>query len=478
MKKLDIKDSLKKNAFKKGSYSAILIVIVIAIAFLVNMLVNQLPENVKAKDLSSQKLYTISNQSKSLLSSLDKDITIYQISETGSEDSYINKLLDKYAALSKHINVQTLDPELSLGLLTTYNASDLPDNSLTFVSGDRYKTVSYDDIYEADYSNYYYSGSTSYNYDGEGEITSAINYVTTENLPIIYAVTGHGEQTFADTISKAVTKQNISTESLNLLNSDVPEDCSILAILSPTKDCSADEASKIINYLKNGGKALIIMQYNGEDITNFNSVLNEYCVSLDTGYVVETDKNYYVDNGYYLLPNAEDSDITSSINDDGMYVMVPFSSAIKKSDVVRDTFTITDLLTTTSDSYLDTDYGQDGNYGKSSDDTSGSFSVGVSIEESNDDGSKTQIVLYSCYNMFLSQIIDQYTLGNTDLITNSLSWMSNNNTLISIPTKSLSTAYNTVSASRANMYTGIFCIIVPLVIIAAGFVIWYKRRKA
>lgn len=475
---LNIKQSLNSKHFKKGSYSASLIVIVIAVVVLLNMFVREMPKTWTSKDLSPQKLYTISKQSKNLVKNINKDITIYQISESGKEDSYIQKLLDKYKSYNKHITVKTLDPEITPGLLNKYNATSLADNSLIVICGDRYKNISYDDIYEQDYSDYYTSGSSSYNYDGEGEITSAINYVTTDDLPVMYTLSGHGEKTLADSITKMITKQNVTSSTLNLLNSDIPDDCGILAIVAPTNDCNASEAQKIISYLKAGGKALIIMQYEGSDLVNFNTILTEYGLSIEKGYVCESNKNYYVDNGYYLLPSVENTDITNSICKDNLYVLIPFAESIKRADNVRSTETITDLLTTTEDAYLDVDYGQDGSYKKGDSDPVGTYSLAVSVEEPVQNDKKTQLVVFSSYNMFISQVVDQYTLGNTDLITNSISWMSGNTTNISIPTKSLSITFNTVNKSRANLYTIIFCVIIPFAVVTIGFVVWYKRRKA
>lgn len=477
MKNINFKQSFKNKHFKKGSYSAGLIVIVLVIALVLNMLVKQMPKNWTTKDLSPQKLYTISNTSKKIIKNLKKDVTIYQISESGKEDSYIQKLLDKYKSYSDHIIVKTLDPEISPGLLNQYNATSLSDNSLIVISGDKSKNISYDDIYEQDASNYYTTGTSSYNYDGEGEITSAVNYVTTENLPIMYTLTGHGEKAFADSIAKSITKQNITTTSLNLLNSEIPEDCGILAIIAPNNDCNSSESQKIISYLKSGGKALIIMQYNGTELKNFNSIIAEYGLSIDKGFVCESNKNYYVDNGYYLLPTVENSDITESICKDNLYVLIPFAESIKKAENTRQTEKITDLLTTTEDAYLDVDYGKDGSYKKDVNDPSGAYSLGVSVEETVNNKT-TQLVLFSSYNMFLTQVVDQYTLGNTDLITNSLSWMSGSKTNISIPTKSLNISYNTVSKSKANLYTIIFCVMIPLTVITLGFITWFKRRKA
>lgn len=478
MKKWNIKASFKTSRFKKGSYSAGLIAIVIAIVFFVNMFVGQLPTSVTALDMSKQKLYTLSEESKNVLKSLDDDITIYQIAKSGSEDSYIRKLLENYSSQSDHITVKTLDAELTPGLITKYEASELTSDSLIVVSGEKYKKVAYEDIYEEDYTNYYYTGSVDYNYDGEGEITSALNYVTTEDLPIMYTLTGHGEQAFSDTVTAMIEKQNFEVKDLKLLSGEIPEECSVLTIIAPQSDCSEGEADKIINYLEAGGNVILILNYSGTDTPNFEKVMEAYGLAIQEGYVCEVDNNYYVNNGYYLLPKLGSHEVTESILNNNLYVLAPISLGINHLDEVRSSLTITDLLTTTSKSYADSDYGADGSTIQSSKDTSGPFAIAAAVEEDIDELGSAKLVVFGTYNLFVDAITQQYTLGNIDMLTNSLKWMAGSVASVSIPVKSLNVTYNTVTSSEASFYTGVFCIMIPVAVLVFGFVVWFRRRKA
>lgn len=486
MKGINIKKSFKSGSFKKGTYSAGISAIVIAVVIVINLVAGQLPESIKSIDMSSEKYYTVGSLTKEIVKNLKDDITIYQMCTTGKEDSTISKLLDTYKSLSDKIKVETLDPDLQPGVVTKYNASDASTNSLIVVSGDRTKIVDYNDIYEQDYSQYYTTGSTSTSFDGEGEITSAINYVTTDNLPKMYTLSGHGEQTFSTTVSDAITKQNIETADLNLLASEsvVPEDCNILAIVCPSTDCSEEEAKAIISYLDAGGKAFIVMNryYSGTDLPNFNSVLDAYGLKMQEGYVIENDQNYYYRYGYYLLPEVESHDITSSFKGD-KYIMAPMAQGIVKTDEARSTLTIENLLTTTEDSYADVDYGegaaQDGSYAKAADDVDGPFAVAVAVSEEHDDGTKTQLAVYGSYIMFTEDITNTFSLGNVDMLTDSLTWMCDSETnTVSIAAKSMDVPQNTIQESKSNIWTMVYVVLIPLAVVIAGFVVWYRRRKA
>ena len=77
--KRKFKDSINKKYLKNGSYSSVMIVVFIAIIIVINMIVGNLPSKYTQLDISSEKLYTIGDETKAMLKNLDKDVTIYQI---------------------------------------------------------------------------------------------------------------------------------------------------------------------------------------------------------------------------------------------------------------------------------------------------------------------------------------------------------------------------------------------------------------
>lgn len=80
--------------------------------------------------------------------------------------------------------------------------------------GDSSKYIPYSDIYvqEADYTTYSYKTS----FDGEGAITSAINYVTSDTHPKIYTLEGHGEADLPSTFSSQIERENYETDAISL----------------------------------------------------------------------------------------------------------------------------------------------------------------------------------------------------------------------------------------------------------------------
>ena len=118
-----------------------MIVVFVAIIIVINMIVGNLPSKYTQLDISSEKLYTIGDETKAMLKDLDKDVTIYQIAQSGSEDETISNLLQRYADESDHIKVEQKDPVVNPKFVSEYTSDNLSSNSLIVVCGDRNKVV-------------------------------------------------------------------------------------------------------------------------------------------------------------------------------------------------------------------------------------------------------------------------------------------------------------------------------------------------
>ena len=472
--------TISKKHIKNGSYTMVMSVIFIAVVIVINMIVSTIPSKYSEIDISSQKLYSIGDETKKMLKDLEKDVTIYQIAQSGSEDENISNLLKKYEDESKHIKVEQKDPVVNPKFVSQYTSDDLSANSLIVVCGDRNKVIDYNNIYETSIDYQTYSSQTT-GFDGEGQITSAIGYVTSENLPALYTVEGHGEKDMDSSIKEDIEKANMDIKSLNLLTEGtVPDDADCLFIDSPSTDFSSDEKDAIIEYLENGGKAIIFSDYTTEDMPNFDAILENYGVQRTEGVVFEGDNQHYaMQMPYYLVPTINSTDASSETASAGYYVLAPYAQGIKQLDDVRDTVKIESILTTSDQAYSKTDLNSN-TIEKEDGDVEGPFDLGVSITESLDDDKETQIVYYSTSNLMDSQTNQMVSGGNEKLIMESLKWMTDTeeSASVSIPSKSLEVSYLTITDYDAAFWKICTIALIPGIFLVIGFVVWIKRRKA
>ena len=472
-------DTISKKHIKNGSYSMAMAAVFIVIVVVINMIVGAIPSKYSQLDVSSSKLYTIGDETKKVLKALDKDVTIYQIAASGSEDDTISNLLSRYKDESKHIKVEVKDPVVNPKFASEYTTDDLASNSLIVVCGGRNKVINYNDMYSSsvDYNTWQ---QTTTGFDGEGQITSAIGYVTSEDLPIMYTLSGHGEKDLDSSFKEDIQKANIDIKELNLLTEGkVPDDADCLMIVSPTSDISEEEKTELLDYLEAGGKAMIFSDYTEESMDNFDAVLKNYGVERTEGIVIEGDSQHYAQMPYYLVPTVNSTDAVSDFASKGYYVPMPYAQGIKKTDDVRDTVTINSLLTTSDSAYSKVDVNS-GTIEKTDDDIDGPFDLGVSITETLDDDKETQIVYYTSSNLMDSQINQMVSGGNEQMIMSSLSWMcsSDETSTISVPSKNLQISYLTLTAYDVSFWKIMVMGIIPVVFLVMGFMVWLKRRKA
>ncbi len=468
------KRSLRQNqiALKGGSYSLALTGIVLAILIAVNVLASVLPSTWTQLDISSAKLYSITSNTKVVVNALEKDVTIYWVVQSDKEDNVIENLLAKYESLSEHIEVVKKNPDVYPTFTQQYTSETVPNNSLIVECGDSSRYISYEDIYltEADMTSY--SHTTSF--DGEGAITSAIDYVVSEDHPKLYMTEGHGESELSTVFAEQIEKQNIETVTFTLLNSDtVPEEADVVLIHAPTSDISEEEKDMLAEYTKNGGKLMVMAgPVEKGELTNLYSLLREYGVEAEEGIVVEGDRNHYAfQQPYILLPEMADHEITNPLTESNYYAIMPIALGLTVTDT---TGSVTQLLTTSEMAYSKAAGYAIETYEKEDGDVDGPFATAVAV----DCGSGGQMVWFASSN-FLDDMYNAYSSGaNLDLGMNALSFMIGEREAVAIRSKSLNYSYLTINESTAFYLKVMMIGVFPLAFLGYGvYVIMSRRRR-
>ena len=458
-------------AFRAGSYSLMVSALVLAILVVVNIFVSSLPSSMTKYDISATKLYSITSNTKAVVNALDQDVTIYWIVQSGQEDAVIENLLSKYEALSDHIKVEKRNPDVYPTFAQQYTSETVMNNSLVVECGDRSRYIGYDDIYLQEADMYSYSYSTSF--DGEGAITSAIDYVISDELPQLYVLEGHGEAELPSTFSEQIEKDNMEVSSLSLLTVDeIPEDASCLIIYAPQSDISEEELDMLSDYVSDGGK-LLVMSGPVQDgsLSNLNSLLESYGVTVTNGIVVESDREHYAFQApYILLPDMTSHAITDSLIEENYFVLMPISQGLTVED---SSGTVTSLLTTSAYSYSKADAYDLETYEKEDGDTDGPFALAVSIEDSSGGG-----IVWFASSSFLEDMYNAFSSGaNGDIAMNALSSLVGESEAMAIRSKSLNYNYLTISESTSSLLKATMIGIFPLVYFGIGVYVIVRRRR-
>lgn len=472
---------LHTRSFRVGGYSVLAAVIVIAIAVFANVLVGALPAKYTQFDTTSNSLYSLSEQTELLLSGLEDEVTVYWIVQDGAEDSTLGTLLERYTAASGELTVSKVDPDVQPTFVQQYVTGTVYNNSLVVECGERNTYVSYSDLYEYDYSSYYSTGSYDVSFAGESELTSAIDYVTSEDLPLLYTLSGHGEAELSTSFTTAVEKQNIDIQSLSLLTTDgVPEDADCLLINAPSSDISEAERDAILEYLQAGGRLILLTSplQDGTELTNLEAVMEYYGVTAAEGIVVEGSQNNYIfPSPLNLLPEYGSHEITSPLSSGGYFMCLPLAQGLVVGEAPRDGVSVTELLTTSDEAFSKLSGYSMSTYEKEEGDLDGPFALAVAITETLDDV-ETQIIWVSSAYLLDDATNAGVSGGNEDFFINCLNWLcGGSESSISIHAKSLSTEYLTISSGTSSILTALAVVIIPAAFLAAGIAVWYRRKK-
>lgn len=444
------------KAFRKGSYSTVIMVVIIAIVIAANVMFSKLPTAARNIDVSSNNLYSIGDTTHSVLDGLKNDVEIVVIKDKESTDKRISTLLAKYADYSDHIKVTYKDPVLYPSVLTTY---DTEENNIVIKcdATDKTTKVAFSDIIVTSTS--YYGSTYETSFDGEGQLTKAIDYVSNENNKLIYTISGHGESDLGKNISELISKSNFNVKSVNLLvDNGIPDDCDMLICNQPTKDLADDELKLLREYMENGGKMTVVLADTTTKTPNFDALMADYGISKVNGYIADTER-YYGQNVYQIFPNYSSGDITGKFGSEE-YTLLFGSLGLKVEET--DGVTVDEFLTTSDKGAAvvgENDY------------TEGKYTLAAAATKD-----ESRFNVFGSASIIDDEFTSYYTnLMNLQVFMNSITSNFDDVSNISIDSISLQTTYNTIA--NGSGIGAIFIGIIPVALLILGFLRWFGRRK-
>jgi ABC-2 type transport system permease protein len=427
-------------------------------------------------DLTSDSKYSVSKETKDLLAGLKDDITIYYMVQQGHEVDEFEKIAKQYDKLSSHVTLVNKDPILYPTFGSKYVQDQVNDNSFIVVNNTTNKAKYIDGqdmlVKEMDYQTYQEKTTGT---DAEGKLTAAVLYVTSEKLPNMYVVQGHGEPAIVKSFNDAMSKMNVNVKTFNTISeTSIPQDCDILYINAPKTDFTDGETTMIKDYLAAGGKAIITGNYQSEPLKNFTSILDYYGIKMVPGLVLEGDKNMMESNyPNRLLPKVEFHDISNKARDNGgIPVYMPNASGLLVSDTKRSSLNIEPLLSTSSSAYSKVDLQSDV-MDKENTDINGPFYLGLASTDTYKNVT-TKLVVFSSELTFSDQTLK---LGNNDVLSGTISYLTGNTSTLSIPAKKYGENYIYASVTQDAIWGAVTILVIPLIIFVTGAVVCLRRRK-
>ena len=443
-----------KRSSQLGTNTTILSVVVIAILVIVNFVGFR---HHKRFDLTTEKLYTLSDQTKQVVGGLQKDVTIVRFDK--SPNAALDDQMAEYTSLSRHLKFQNIDPQQKPEVAQQYGATRMGD--VILASGPRKEHLE--------------TGATS-----EEDITGAIIKVTQDKVKTVCFVIGHGEKSLTDDgedgyshLDAGLKKENYVTRTLNLVSENgVASDCSVVVVAGPTQQFFPQEAEMLNQYLAGSGKGLILVDPQtdpklGEIFQAWNTNVGDNVVIDSSG----VGSLLGAGPAIPLVTTFGESPITKNFA--RSMTFFPLARTVSIADKSKTDPQIVELLKTSPQSFTVPNLKQGQNKLTFNPDTAGPLSLGVAASRKAE-GGEARVVVIGNSTFAANPYVGLQKNG--DLFYNTIDWLAQDENLISIRPKSQTNRRVTLTQGQSSALTWLDLIILPGIVIFSGVYIWWKRR--
>ena len=467
-----------RRRLRFGTNAIVVAIVVVVVVLLANILLSRINMSV---DLTGEALYSITDTSKKILSGLNQDVKIYALydrikGEGSASAAPIIKYLDIYDSYPRvsvdYINLDQ-NPAFLRETLGEDNAASASSGDYIVKAADHTRVISASAMYTVSYDSYTGAGAIT-GINAEACLTGAVQYVISEEVPVVYVSTGNGEASLNQYMHLALTIQNnnFNLKEIDLSVSDVPEDCAAILFVAPTKDLTANQLTKLKNWFNTtSGNIIALMDptESGTDFSGFNELFRLFSLKINNDVVTETADNSlpgYTQWFRGTLENADNSPNENFQTTATMFIETRSLEALSLTTSYSDSAELAHSSIGATSTAIDTG---ETSTGVKTLIASGRYQGGPDI---------SKLVLTGSSKNLSDDYYQNWDAGWTAFIMRSLNWMYENfNEGDLIPAKKLNTEILAVSQSTANTI-GIICVIaLPLLIMAVGFIVWLKRRN-
>ncbi len=440
--------------------------IVLGVAFviillLVNLIITKISDKYPITiDMTADSMFTISEESKDILSKMEKDVTIYLIeSEKYPMDGRMTEIINRYRKYADgRIKVVSKDIVSDYSFASKFS-EDISYGTIIFQCGEVYKT---------EYVSSFFGDDALLN-EVENTITNDIIYVSSDANSLVYNVVGHGEADLG-AVTTALNSENYTFKNIDLLNQNIPNNVSLLTVYAPKKDFSSEETAKINQFLKRGGSIQIYLDANTKGLTNLFSFAEGWGINISDKYIQEKDSDRLdMQNRSVMHPFITQYSFTDGIFGEDDIIMIQDSLALsyngeneqKAQNVVAMLYTSKKAtarkledssLVSTGEQYpaiLSTRY---------------------------DGDTESNVFVAGTTDIFNSDYFAEGSrYANRDFYLKSIGWMCGFKDSIKISSKLVHSDVLTLSVSSGWMYTQIIFGI-SVIILVLGIVVWARRR--
>lgn len=469
-----------------GTLSIVSVIVVLGILAGLNYIATR--QN-KRWDLTSNKQFTLSDQTTKILQGLKEPLKMIAF-EQADRMSRFRDRLQEYAQQSRQVSVEYLDPDKEPGLARQY---EIPAYGTVVVEHKgRVEKV---------------TG------ESEQDLTNAIIKVVSGQLVKAYFVQGHGEHDTASSdeqrgysiVTEALRKENFAIEKLALVQSaTVPADASLVVIAGPQNDYLPPEIDALRRYLNKGGKVLFMVdppdRVDSPPLTNLIALIKEWGIEVGNNVVIDRSGIGQLVGRGPGMPIAIDYPphaITERFNN--VMTGFPLARSVTPSTAAPSGRTAQTIIETSKASWADSDVKalaerRPLGFDEAAGDKQGPISLAAAIattapeqpaapkaqptQGSNGQNEpakrETRVVVIGDSDFVTNANLN--VPGNGNLFLNTVNWLAQQENLISIRPKQPDDRRVTLTQEQLGWVMLFSVVLLPGLVVATGIYTWWRRR--
>ncbi|HEY2989737.1 MAG TPA: GldG family protein [Candidatus Binatia bacterium] len=453
--------SLHRRSARYGLHAALYSLLLIAVLILANFLSTRYRYR---WDLTESKVFSLSPQTVKVLGQLNQDFQIYGFFEKG-ENPQVADLIKSYTYVSPRVKFTAVDPERHPEMAKQYKIQQM--NTLHVSYGQE---------------------STNITDASEETVTNAIIKLTKGTKKNVLFLTGHGEPKLDDretpqgyaAAKAALENENYQVKEILLSTREkVPPETSLLIIAAPEKPLLEHEVAAIENYLKGGGRILILLPApEGDSLKNF---LRGWGAEVGDDIVVDQVIKLFAGPTLGVEPIAEIFNVAHPITRE--FKERTIFPLVRSVEPVRtDGLEATWLVQTSTTSWAEKDVNgifKQGRAALGPEDKKGPISVAVAVSANlkalgaEKDG-EAKLVVVGTAGFANNRYLNIYF--NRDFFLNAANWLIGQEEMISIRARSVRSSRLQLTEGEAAAIFYFSFLILPEILLIIGLAVWWRRR--
>ncbi|HSF42777.1 MAG TPA: GldG family protein [Thermoanaerobaculia bacterium] len=447
-------------------------------------------------DWTGSQLYSLSERTQNVLKELDKDVEFLVFLPPSQRDIYepTQEVLARYDAASPRIRVRLVDPDRNpLEAQQLIQKYGVESAGIVVVSGNDRRVIDAGELAELDYSTVQFTGQPEMKgYKGEQLFTSALLQLSEGKKPRILFTTGHGELSLDDQgpgglarAQQILGSDNFDIEEWASLGKPaVPEGTDLVVIAGPKASFVKPELDIFTAYLALGGRMLVMLdptlgQAGGSGLvqTGLEGWLAGYGAPIGQNIVVDpTNPLPFVGPETIYVQSYADHPIVKPLADGNLPVLLNVARSVGAGSAPG--LQVTELFRTSAEGWGESNLADLQSVQRDGADLAGPILLGVAVEsEAAGEGKRpTRLVVFGDSEFAANQLLEM-NVANSVLLTNALNWLVEREALLGIPPKKTEQVHLTLTSQEMGTIFLLAVVVLPVVAIAVGGGVFYRRRR-